>query len=81
MNDRVIALVLVFKEDVLMMRLICEYALKRGRSLAEKNVFNVSKDDWDVDGVDPCSVLQRGQHRPLLSALGFWVSGTKVYET
>ena len=77
-NNRVIALVLFFKGDVL--RLSCECALKRGRSLAEKNISNVSKDDWDADGIDPCSFLQRGQHRPPLSALGFWVSGTKVHE-
>ena len=33
-SDRVMAVVLIFKEDVL--RLICGYALQSGRSLEEK---------------------------------------------
>ena len=46
MNDGVMAVVLIFEEDVL--RLSCAYAPQSGRSFDEKQSFYEMKGEWDM---------------------------------
>ena len=49
-NYRVMAVVLVFEEDVL--RLVCGHTPQNGRSLKEKQSFNEWKGEWDMHSAD-----------------------------